>query len=75
MDPPAGSGSLRPPAGGRAAALHLGAAERQGRLPASSPPPSPASPFDQMLSYNTREQNGRNKNSHFRFFSAGRDSQ
>lgn len=30
VDSPAGSGSLRSSAGGRAAALHLGAAERQG---------------------------------------------
>lgn len=36
VDPPAGSGSLRSPIGGRAATLHLGAAERQGTLSSSS---------------------------------------
>lgn len=37
VDPPAGSGSLLSPTGGRAATLHLGAAERQGTLSSSSP--------------------------------------
>lgn len=40
VDPPAGSGSVRSSAGGRAAALHLGAAEGQGTLG-----PGPATPF------------------------------
>ena len=33
VDPPAGPGPLRSLAGGRAAALHLGAAEGQGEPP------------------------------------------
>lgn len=37
VDPPAGSGSLLSPAGGRVAALHLGAAKRQGSLSSLSP--------------------------------------
>lgn len=36
VDPPTGSGSLLSPTGGRAAALHLGAAERQSTFSSST---------------------------------------
>lgn len=36
VDPPAGSGALRPPAGGRAATMRLGAGEGQST---DTPPP------------------------------------